>query len=101
MAFSTIIAPQTAAVASQVDYDATVFGTVIIAADTLVSAEVATVFVKANGKYVPIANAAGTAAGLTATVGAIVLPGGVVYGITKGLTAGACGVFGAGIPRLA
>lgn len=101
MAFSTIIPAATAAVNTQVDYDATMFGTVIIAADTLATTETSTIFVKVNGKYVPMVNAGGTAGSLTATVPAIVLPGGVVYGITKQATAGACGVFGAGIPRLA
>jgi len=100
MAFAQIIPPGTGAVATKADYDATVFGTVILVADALATTETATVFVKVNGSYVPMVNPGGTAVSLTATVPAVVLPGGVTYGVTKAATASACGVFGAGIPRL-
>ena len=98
MAFVQIIPPGTGAVSTKADFDATLYQTVLIAADVLAGAETATIFVKVNGAYVPMANSAGTAAGLTATVAGVTLPGGVVYGVTKAATAGACGVFGAGIP---
>lgn len=98
MAFTPIIPPTTGAVSTKADFDATTYFQVIIAADALATTETATIFVKVNGAYAPMANPAGTAAGLTATVAGITLPGGVVYGVTKQATAGACGVFGAGIP---
>lgn len=98
MAFATIIPAGTGAVTTKADFDATTYFQVIIAADALATTETCTIFVKVNGAYVPMANPAGTAAGLTATVAGITLPGGVVYGVTKAATAGSCGVFGAGIP---
>lgn len=97
MAFAQLIAPTTAGVGTAVDTDATFYHQVIIAADTLAGAEVAGIFVKVNGKYVSLGNTAGTAIGLTATVSAVLLPGGVTYGVTKGATVGACGVYITGV----
>jgi len=77
MAFVQIIPPGTGAVSTKADFDATLYQTVLIAADVLAGAETATIFVKVNGAYVPMANSAGTAAGLTATVAGVTLPGGV------------------------
>lgn len=98
MAFNQVIAPTTAAVATKTDFDASTYQTVIIAADALAGIEVATIFAKVNGSYIPMVNALGAAAGLTLALPAITLPGGFTYGVTKGATAGACGVFAAGIP---
>lgn len=98
MAFATIIAPTTGAVSTKADFDATNYFQIMIAADALATTETATIFAKVNGAYVPVPNILNTAAGLTATVPAVVLPGGIIYGVTKQATAGACGVFGAGIP---
>jgi hypothetical protein len=98
MAFAQIIPPGTGAVTTKADFDATNYSQVIIAADALATTETCTLFVKVNGAYVPMPNILNTAGGLTAAVPAVVVPGGVVYGLTKQATAGACGVFGAGIP---
>lgn len=98
MAFNRVITPTTAAVATQVDFDASTYRSVVVAADVLAGAEVATIYAKVNGSYIPMVNSLGAAAGLTALLPAITLPGGFTYGVTKGATAGACGVFIAGIP---
>lgn len=97
MAFQPIIPAATAAVTNKADFDASLWPQVIIAADNLAGIETAAIFLKVNGSYVPMVNVLGTAAGLTVALPAIVLPGGCVYGVTKVLTAGACGVFGSGV----
>jgi hypothetical protein len=97
MAFAPIVTPATAAQATPQPFDASLYSQVILAADVLAGAETCTVWVKVNGTFVPMSNSAGTAASLTATVPAIVLPGGVIYGVTKAATVGTCGVFGTAV----
>lgn len=97
MAFATIVTPATGAQATAQPFDATAYSQVIIAADKLATTETCTIFVQVNGTFVPMVNSAGTASSLTATVPSIVLPGGVVYGVTKQATAAACGAFGTAV----
>lgn len=95
MAFQQVIAPTTSAVSTKADLpDSSLWPSIVIAADNLATTEVFTVFYKLpTGNYAPAPNQAGTAAGGTATVAGVVLPGGPQYAVTKSATAGACGVY--------
>lgn len=92
MAQTQILAPQTAAQAAQLQIS-TQSGSVAVSADKLAGAETCPLYMMAGNTWIPVTDLDGKAQALTATVPAIVLAGGPVYGVTKSATAAACGIY--------
>ena len=69
------------------------YQSITVAADGLAAAEEADLFIKVGTGWEVLADSAGTARKLTATITQLTLEGGPTYGVTKDATAGACGIF--------
>lgn len=98
MATITLLAPQTDAVTTAIPFDTGAYAAVVVTADALASAETATIYQAITPPggttvYVPAVTTIGTAASLTATLPACILPGGPTYALIKDETAGECGVY--------
>lgn len=89
----TIIPPQTAAVATQVDFPSDKYSQIVAIATGLAGVEEVDVYVKVGSTYVIASDSAGAAIKLTATAPTLTLVGGPIYGFLKDATAAAAGVF--------
>lgn len=92
MANIPIIAPTTAAVATQVPISVGAYPNVTIAASGLSGAETVGVFVMVAGSWALATNTEGSDGTLTATLPMKYFPGGATYGVTKSATVAASGV---------
>lgn len=66
---------------------------IVVSANNLAGAEEADLYVKVGAGWEVLVDAAGTARKLTAAITMLTLDGGPRYGVTKDLTAGACGIY--------
>lgn len=93
MSTQTVIAATTGAVVTQQPVQSDKDPYIFLSADNLAGAEECDIYYRANNTWVVVADLTGTAVKLTASLPAIRLAGGPLYGVLKDATAGACGVY--------
>lgn len=93
MAQVTVIAATTSAVVTQVPVQSDKFPHITLSASNLAGAEEVDIYVRSDTAWVVVADpATGNAVKLTATIPAVSLRGGPLYGVLKDATAGSCSV---------
>lgn len=94
MATQTLIPSTTDAVASQALVQSMQTSSIFLSADNLAGAEECDIYYRAGNTWVVVADpATGNAVKLTASIPAVRLAGGPLYGVLKAATAGACAVY--------
>lgn len=83
----------TDAVATEQQFDASSYEWIQVSADNLAGAEEVQIFKEVGETWVAVSDLDGNQVTLSATVTAVGLMGGCVYGFTKDATAGACSVY--------
>lgn len=94
MATQPLITRTTAAVVTQALVQSMQSASIFLSADNLAGAEECDIYYRSGDTWVVVADpATGNAVKLTASVPAIRLAGGPLYGVLKDATAGSCGVY--------